>query len=78
MKTHGTLGIETQILAGEGIASPGVSSQPLGTDAALSQSTFAAGVPWTTAPSTRQDQATPAGAAGHTGHVQGRAVTQLF
>ena len=75
------LGIETQILAGKGIASPGVSftaSVLLGRDAALSQSIFAAGVPRTTALKTRQDQATMAGATGHPGHMQGRALTQLF
>lgn len=73
------LGIETQVLAGKGIASPGVSftaSVLLGQDAALSQSIFAAGVPWATALSIRQDQAMMAGIV--QGCVQGRAVTQLF
>lgn len=66
------LGIEPQILAGKSIASPGVSftaSVLLGQDAALSQSIFAAGIPQTTTLSTRQDQATMAGATGQQGHV---------
>lgn len=72
------LGIETQILAGKGTASLGVSftaSVLLGQDAALSQNIFAAEVPRTSALRTKQDQAPIAGA---TGHMKIRAVTQLF